>query len=140
MRAGSASPGLTNGATKEPSPGIVDVSMSKVTLVVPDPPPTRTHPGRSADRNSPNAQDLARAALVASGPPAFPLTFAGLTLVFGRTIPDVDPLGYQPQDPIIEVLAEVGAVRDPEAYWSSFSQDASADFYVVTFETEPDAQ
>ncbi len=116
--------------------------MSKVTFVVPDPPPTRTHPGRSADRNSPNAQALARAgaALVASDPPAFPLTFAGLTVVFGKTIPDVDPLGYQPEHSIIEVLTEVGAVLDPGAYWTRSSQDASADFYVVTFETGPDAQ
>jgi hypothetical protein len=92
--------------------------MSKVTLVVPDPPPTRTHPGRSADRNSPHARELARAGstLVASDPTAFPLTFAGLTVLFGRTIPDVDSLGYQPEHPIVEVLAEDGAVLDPGAF------------------------
>jgi hypothetical protein len=115
--------------------------MTRVTLVVPDPPPTRTHAGRSADRNSPNANPLAQAgiALVASAPASFPLTFAGMTVVFGRTIPDVDPLAYHPEDVIIEVLIDVGALVDPEAWWARTSQEESADFYVVTFQTEPDA-
>jgi hypothetical protein len=109
----------------------------RVTLVVPDPPPTRTHPGRSADERSPNAQPLVRAgeALVASEPAAFPLRVAGLIVVFGRTMPDVDPLGYQSWHPILEVLTEVGAVVDGEAEWVADSQDPSADFYVVTLST-----
>lgn len=111
----------------------------KVTFVVPDPPPTRTNPGRSADQRSPNAQPLARAgnALVASEPAVFPLRIAGTTVVFGKTRPDVDPLGYQPWQPILEVLTDVGAVVDGETKWAiDDSQDPSADFYVVTLETE----
>lgn len=88
----------------------------KVTLVVPDPPPTRTIPTHSADQLSPNAEPLARAgeALVASEPAAFPLRVAGTIIVFGKTMPDVDPLGYQPWQPILEVLTDVGAVVDGE--------------------------
>jgi hypothetical protein len=78
-------------------------------------------------------------ALLASDRAAFPLSFAGITVIFGKTIPDVHHLGYEPVDPIIEVLADVGAVLDPDAYWTRSSQEASADFYVVTFQTEPDA-
>jgi hypothetical protein len=111
----------------------------KVTLVVPDPPPTRETPGRAADSRSPNAQPLARAgrALVASDPATFPLRFEELTVVFGRTIPDVDPLGYRPEHSIIEVLSDAGAVIETDRGYSSWSsQDPSADFYIVTFDTE----
>ena len=111
--------------------------VDRLTIVVPDPPPMRAHPGRSANRNSPNAEPLARAgeALVASDPRVFPFDFAGVIVVFGRTMPDVDPLGYQPEHPIMEVLATVGAVEDHGRWWSRTSQDTSADFYVVTFVT-----
>jgi hypothetical protein len=62
-----------------------------LTLVVPDPPPTRAHPGRSADRDSPNAQPLVRAAdaLIKAKPGAFPLAFSEIGVVFGKTLPDV---------------------------------------------------
>jgi hypothetical protein len=106
-----------------------------VTLVVPDPPPHRPDPGRAADRHSPHALPLARAgeALVRANPAAFPLKFAEILVVFGRTFPDVDPLGYQPEQPIIEVLTDVGAVIEPEGWSMNHSQDPLADFYVVTF-------
>ena len=109
----------------------------KVTLVVPDPPPTRTTPGHAADQRSPNAEPLARAgeALVASEPAAFPLRVAGLTVVFGKTIPDVDPLGYQAGHAILEVLTDVGVVVDGETGWIADSQDPLADFFVVTLDT-----
>jgi hypothetical protein len=61
-----------------------------------------------------------------------------MTVVFGRTIPDVGPLGHQPEDPIIEVLADVGVVLDPDSYWTRSSREMSAGFYVVTFESEPE--
>ena len=69
-----------------------------LTLVIPDPPPTRTHPGRAADRNSPDAGPLARAgeALRSAHPGAFPLVFRETHVVFGKTIPDVDWLGISP--------------------------------------------
>ena len=107
-----------------------------VTFVVPDPPPTRTRPGRSADRHSPNAGPLARAgeALVRSDPATFPITFAGMVVVFGRTKPEVE--GYEPDHAIYEVLQDVGAVVEPEGWWTRTSQDSSSEFYVVTFTTE----
>jgi hypothetical protein len=116
-------------------------SMSEVrtlTFVVPDPPPMRTHPGRSADRRSPHAAALAAAgkAAVSAHPDKFPFRFAGMTVRFGKTMWDVDPLGYQPDHPIIEVLADVGAVTDPESWWSKTSRDPESAFYLVTFTSE----
>jgi hypothetical protein len=108
----------------------------KLTFVIPDPPPTREDPGSSANRRSPNAGPLARAgdAVVAQDPGSFPLVFRSVSVEFGKTLPDVDPLGYQPDHPIIGVLSSVGAVIDPDSYTSSHSQDPSAEYYVVTFE------
>lgn len=48
-------------------------------------------------------------------------------------MPDVDPLGYQPDHPIYEVLQNIGVVIEPEGWSSTNSQDPSAEFYVVTF-------
>lgn len=109
-----------------------------LTLVVPDPPPTRTHPGRSADRDSPNATALVRAAeaLRNAQPDIFPLVFSEIQVMFGKTLPDVDALGYQPDDPIYEVLGDVGVVNEPSGWSSKDNQDPSADFYVVTFVLE----
>jgi hypothetical protein len=58
-----------------------------------------------------------------------------MIVVYGKTIPDVDPLGYQPEHAILEVLTDVGAVVDGETGWVADSQDSSADFYVVTLES-----
>ena len=110
-----------------------------LTLVVPDPPPTRAHPGRAADRYSPHAGPLARAgeALRRANPDAFPLVFRETHVVFGTTIPDVDPLGYQPDHAIYEVLQDVGIVsEDDRGYSTRDDRDPSADFYVVTFTLE----
>lgn len=106
-----------------------------LTLVVPDPPPTRAHPGAAADRHSPNALPLVRAgeALLQAQPGVFPLVFTRIFVVFGKTMPDVDPLGYQPDHPIYEVLQNIGVVIEPEGWSSTNSQDPSAEFYVVTF-------
>jgi hypothetical protein len=102
-------------------------------LVVPDPPPTRTHTGRAADRNSPNAMPLARAGeeMVRANPGVFPRTFNEITVVFGKTLPD--PAGYNAEDAIYEVLEDVGLLWDPESFSARRSQDPSADLYVVTF-------
>jgi hypothetical protein len=72
-------------------------------------------------------------ALVAAEPDAFPWSFSGMTVRFGRTMWNVDPLGYQPDHPLYEVLCDVGAICDPEGWWSYTSQDPGVDFYVVTF-------
>ena len=74
--------------------------------------------------------------MVASDPDAFPLRFAHIVVVFGKTLPDVDPLGYQPDHAIYEVLTDVGAVVEPEGWSTRSSQDPSSDFYIVTFEGE----
>jgi hypothetical protein len=114
------------------------VSMRTLTFVVPDPPPLREHPGRSAGRGSPYAAALMRAGEAAreAHPDAFPFEFTGMTVRYGRTVWNVDVLGYQPDHAILEVLANVGAVWDPEAWWSYASQDRDADYYVVTFTSE----
>src|SRR4029450_8449565 len=103
-----------------------------LTLVVPDPPPTRTIAGRSADRESPNAIALARAgeAGVRGNPEGFPRPFNDIALACGKTLPDPD--GYNVEDAIYVVLEDVGLLTDPESFSMSRSQDASADFYVVT--------
>ena len=89
-----------------------------LTLVLPDPPPVRTTPGRSADRDSPNAGPLVRAAqaLRNAHPDLFPRVFSEIQVTFGRTLPDVDPLGYQPDHPIYETLQAVGVVIEPEGW------------------------
>jgi hypothetical protein len=112
--------------------------MRTLTLVVPDPPPFREHPGRSADRNSPYAGPLAREGeeAVASSRDEFPFVFTGMTVRYGRTIWNVDQFGYQPDGPIYEVLCDVGAACDPDGWWSYDTQDPEADFYVVTFTSE----
>jgi hypothetical protein len=112
--------------------------MRTLTFVVPDPPPLRGHPGRGAGIESPHATPLTRAgrAAVAANPDAFPFQFDGMIVKYGRTVWNVDPLGYQPDHSILEVLAVAGAVWDPDAYWSYDSQDRDADYYVVTFTSE----
>jgi hypothetical protein len=109
-----------------------------LTLVIPDPPPTREHPGRAASRGSPDSEALVRAgeALIQANPGVFPRMFTTMEVVFGKTMPDVDPLGYQPDHPIYEVLQDVGVVVEPGGWSSQNRQDPSADFYVVTFTLE----
>ena len=114
------------------------VDVRTMTFVVPDPPPLREHPGRAAGRGSPFATPLARAgeAARAAHLDSFPFEFKGITVRYGRTVWNVDVLGYQPDHAILEVLAEVGAVWDPEGWWSRSSQNRDADHYVVTFTSE----
>ena len=112
--------------------------MRVVSFVVPDPPPLREHPGRSAGVESPLATPLIRAgrAAVAADPDAFPFQFTGMIVRYGRTVWNVDPLGYQPDDSILEVLVDAGAVWDPGGWWSVASQDRTSSYYVVTFTSE----
>src|SRR4051812_1676733 len=104
-----------------------------ISLTVPDPPPTRERTGRAADRGSPNAGPLVRAAeaMVEANPGLFPLTFSSYRIVFGKTRPEVD--GYEPHHAIYEVLQDVGLVIEPESWYADEGQDPSADFYVATY-------
>jgi len=108
-----------------------------VTLHVDGPPPDRTHPGRSADRDSPNAGPLARSAeeFMAQTPEAFPLRDEfGITVVFGKTKPDFE--GYSPIDPIVEVLANVRMIEEVGLeVWERDLQDPHAgERYTVTIQ------
>jgi hypothetical protein len=71
--------------------------------------------------------------LVAEDPDEYPWQFSGMTVRFGRTMWNVRPLGYSPEDALYEVLCDVGAICDPGGWWSYESQDPGADFYAVTF-------
>jgi hypothetical protein len=107
----------------------------KIVLVVPDPPPVRTIPGRSADRRSPNASPLAHAgkALRATDPHGFPIQWQGIMITFGRSVPQVE--GYDATDAIIEVLTDVGVLEDPGFWWTKTFRTRNP-FYVVTLDTE----
>jgi hypothetical protein len=65
----------------------------------------------------------------------FPIEFDGLEVVFGRTRPDVHAQGYSPEQPIIEVLADIGLLVEPEGWWMRNDQDPSSDFYVVILQS-----
>jgi hypothetical protein len=109
-------------------------TMTSLTLVVPDPPPIREHPGRSADRRSPHAASLAAAgqsALEAEGHGAFAIE--GMVVLFGQTMWDTRAFGYDPAMVLVEVLTDVGAIWETGGWWSYMAQDPGADFYVVTF-------
>jgi hypothetical protein len=104
-------------------------------------PPDRTHPGRCADRLSPNADELVRAArdLLARDPTAFPIREGfGLTVASGARLPAYE--GYGVDDAIIEVLVDVGLIADErlERWWSSTVDRALGDSYRVTIEPDHD--
>ncbi len=85
----------------------------RVELEVDAAPPIRSDPGRSADRHSPGARPLAEVAkrLKDREPSRFPI--AGpivLTLRLGSAAPETS--GYEIEDPILEVLADVGLIVD----------------------------
>lgn len=114
-----------------------DSPLMRVRLSINGPPPDRTHPGRSADRDSPNAGPLARAAeeFIAQAPEAFPVRDPfGITVVFGKTKPGFE--GYGSIDPITEVLADVGMIEDERlGDWERELQDPDAgEKYTVTIE------
>jgi hypothetical protein len=109
----------------------------QVKLSVDGPPPDRAHPGRCADRHSPNAEPLARAAeeLIANATETLPLRDPfGITVVFGKTKPDYE--NYDSIDPIIEVLADVGLIEDERLVdWGRKLQEAVAgERYTVIIE------
>jgi hypothetical protein len=105
-----------------------------VRLVVNGPLPRRSDPARSADRRSPDASPLVRAAqgTIEHDPGAFPIREPfGLTVVSGSKPPTFE--GYGVDDPIIEVLVDVGMVADERLQeWFRISIDPSlGDGYVV---------
>jgi hypothetical protein len=104
-----------------------------LSVVVPDPPPDRAVPGRAADRDSPKAKPLVRAAeaMIALKPEAFPFAFSSFNVTFGKTFPDAE--GHGPEDPVYEVLQNVGLVTQPGVARENIGHDASSEFYVATF-------
>jgi hypothetical protein len=94
-------------------------------------------PGRAADRHSPNAHLLAEAGLAVrhTDPASFPFKFKRVTVIFGETLPDVDSAGYQPEQPIIEVLTDIGAIVEPESWSMNHARNSSANFFVVVFQS-----
>lgn len=106
-----------------------------VRLVVSGRPPRRADPARSADRRSPNAAPLVLAAedALARDPEPFPIREGfGLTVITGFKPPK--HRGYGVDDPIIEILVDVGMIADERLQeWFRASSDASlGDSYVVT--------
>lgn len=84
-----------------------------VRLAVSGRPPQRTDPARCADRHSPNAAPLVRAAedALARDPQPFPMREGfGLTVVTGFKLPK--RRGYGIDDPIVEILVDVGLIVD----------------------------
>jgi hypothetical protein len=98
-----------------------------VRLVVNGPLPRRSHPARSADRHSPDAAPLVRAAqeTVESEPDAFPIREPfGLTVVGGSK--PARQKGYGADDPILEILVDVGLIADERLQqWFRASTDPS---------------
>ena len=87
--------------------------MRPVSLLVEAPPPTRQDPVRCADRWSPNALPLFRAAarFVADNPEDFPIRQnVGMVVTSPNPLPAGD--GYGAIEPIIEVLVDAGLLAD----------------------------
>lgn len=87
--------------------------MRSVSLSVDSRPPTRHDPGRCADRISPNALPVFRAAaaVVAEKPDASPIR-GGVRIVVTSSEPLPEPSGYGPADAMIEVLIDAGLLAD----------------------------
>jgi hypothetical protein len=104
-------------------------------LVVSGRPPRRADPARSADRHSPNAASLVQAAeeALARDPRPFPIREGfGLTVVTSSKLPK--HRGYGLDDPIIEVLVDVGLIADErlQERFRASSDESLGDSYVVT--------
>ena len=87
--------------------------MRSVSLSVDSHPPARHDPGRCADRSSPNALPLFRAAaaVVAGEPDAFPIRGA-VRIVVTSSARLPEPSDYGPADAMIEVLVDAGLLAD----------------------------
>lgn len=87
--------------------------MRSVSLTVASQPPTRHDPGRCADRSSPNALPLFRAAaaVVAEEPDAFPIR-GFVRIVVTSSAPLPEPSDHGPADAMIEVLVDAGILAD----------------------------
>lgn len=87
--------------------------MRSLSITVDSPPPARHDPGRCADRSSPNALPLFRAAAaaVAEKPDAFPIRGA-VRIVVTSSARLPEPSGYGPADAMIEVLVDAGLLAD----------------------------
>ena len=77
------------------------------------PPPRRTHPGRCADRSSPNASALFEVAakIVAETPERFPVTDT-TRLILRAAAPLPEYPEYSTHDAVLEVLVDAGMIAD----------------------------
>ena len=92
-----------------------DEHAMKIEFTVPAPPPRRTHPGRSADRSSPNASALFEVAakIVAETPERFPETGSTRLILRAAAVPLPEyPDYYSTHDAVLEVLVDAGMLAD----------------------------
>jgi hypothetical protein len=75
---------------------------------------------------------------VQQDPARFPMSDPfGIILRLGASVPETDSLGYQIEDPIIEVLVDMGVLADErQERWMRSSRDPHRGDYEVTIETE----
>jgi hypothetical protein len=87
--------------------------VRSATFLIEAPPPTRHHPGRCADRTSPNALPLFQAVAdhVAAEPDAFPIR-DHVVVVLASAEPFASPEGYSIATAIEEVLVDAGFLAD----------------------------
>ena len=112
--------------------------MLPVSFSIDAPPPTRADPGRCADRWSPNALPLFRAAVehVAASPDDFPLREeVGVVVVSSKPLPDGD--GYGALDPMIAVLVDAGLLADERLVtWERPEVAASVSGYSIRIQRQ----
>jgi hypothetical protein len=109
--------------------------MDLISLTVDAPPPTRRDPGRCADRSSPNAKPLFRAASrhVAMNPDAFPIA-SRVAVVIVSSEPFAEPEGYTIATAIEEVLVDAGVLADErlvQTEWHEIRPDMTGYFVSV---------
>ena len=112
------------------------LAMGLVSLAVDDFPPSRHDPGRCADRSSPNALPLFRAAtaVVAEDPDAFPIRgCVGIVVTSSERLPE--PSGYGPAEAMIEVLVDAGLLADERLVeWERYNVRPETTGYSVSVE------
>jgi hypothetical protein len=112
--------------------------MLPILLTVDAPPPDRHDPGRCADRSSPNAMPLFRAAAaaVAADPDAFPIRgHVGIVVTSSEPLPDHRAEGYGEADAMIEVLVDAGLLDDERwVYWEKYEVRPPTTGYSISVE------
>jgi hypothetical protein len=78
-------------------------------------------------------------AVIEERPETFPLKQPfDITVIFGRSIPDVESEGYAPIDPILEILVDIGLIADARQARSGrrLQNPAAGERYSVTIEPQ----